>query len=299
MSFSGSILFTITIITIILICLLSIIFYFKKIKWRWYYTSFFALFVLIYFIAGRGGFELHEIFNYHFINKQTTSNNFIDSYIISKAFLLDMCPFLCFLISLTAIFKYTQTFAKIIAPIGLFTSSSTIFLAVSTLNEPLTLQYVFLGYYPNLMFFMMHYLLLIISLILVLTTFKYKNWYLIIAYLLVFLYIAYIFIIKALTGVNWNLTGLTRNDWIITYQTIYDENLDAIITIKHTGEYYILAKFFHLSYPITPVFLFISSMILIIISIYLNKLSHYYLLKFHLLKLISYQKIKRIIVIKN
>ena len=163
MSFSGEILFIISIFTILIICLTSLIFYIKKIKWKWWYTSIFALFVLIYFIAGRWGFELHVIFNHHFINNETTRNNFIDSYIISKAFLLDMCPFLTFLISLISICKWTQVFAKIIAPIGLFISSATIFLAISTLNTPLTFQYVFLGNYPNLMFFMMHYLLLILS----------------------------------------------------------------------------------------------------------------------------------------
>lgn len=299
MSFSGEILFIISIFTILIICLTSLIFYIKKIRWKWWYTSIFALFVLIYFIAGRWGFELHVIFNHHFINNETTANNFIDSYIISKAFLLDMCPFLTFLVSLISICKWTQVFAKIIAPIGLFISSATIFLAISTLNTPLTVQYVFLGNYPNLMFFMMHYLLLILSLILVLTTFKYQNWYFLIAFLVMFLYITYIFIIKTLTGVNWNLTGLTSNDWKVSYQTVYDPSLNEIVTKKYVGEYYSLAKYFHLSYPSGPIFLFLVSMILVIVSIYLNKLTHYYLMKNSLRKLLRLKQIKEFIIVLN
>ncbi len=298
MTFSGIILVCVTLITILLFCMMGLLFYFKKWKWKWWYTSIFAFFVLIYFISGRWGFELHDCISYQFINKNNTYNNSSASILISKAFLLDMCPFLVLTLSLFATNKWTINFAKIIAPIALWTSSSTLFLAISINNEPLTIQYVFLGIYPNLLFFMMHYLMMMLALILMMDTKNYKWWWIIIAFLVIFLYIAYIFLIKNITGVNWNLTGLTKNDWIITYHTKVINNGLEIIIYKHYGEYYNLGHFFHIPYPYAPIFLFLSSATMILIIIFLNILIHKLLRK----KIFKnnyncYQKIKKIIII--
>lgn len=263
MSKSGIVLVSVVIITIFILCIIGIVFSFKKWRWRWWYTSIFATFSLIYFIIARWSKEIIDCINDNYTNVEEVKNNALQSIVISKAYLLDMCPFLMMLLSSCSILKITQKYATIIAPIGFWTSLATLVFAIGTDPSTLTVQYVFLGYYPNLMFFMMHYLLMILSQIIMMTTHKYKNWWMVVAIFTILIYITYIFVIKYITGVNWNLTGLTENDWITTYYLI--------------GEYEELGNYFNLSYPTAPVFLFGVSTIFIILFIQINNLLHYFL----------------------
>lgn len=278
MSNSGIVLVIITLITILFEGSIGLLFYFKKWKWRWWYTSIYSLFCLIYFVAGRWWRELYDCINHEFISKEITSSNVMDSILLSKAFLLDMCPFLVFVLSIVGIIKQTRSYAQIIAPIGFWTSLTTILLAVSTIDQPLTVQYVFLGIYPNLMFFMMHYLLMTLSMMIMMTTQKYKWWWFIFAFLTIFIYIAYIFLIKYITGANWNLTGLTPNDW---KNKDYDfKFLPGSYSYEvYYGEYEQLGRTFHLAYPYGTVFLFLMSALFVIIFIEINTFIHYYINK--------------------
>ena len=273
MSPSGIFTICATTITLVFILIMGYIFHKFKWKWRWWYSSIFAIGCLIYFIAGRWVSDFHELQGIGHLTTQQVSEQFKPSYLISKVFLLDMCPYLLVVISFFAIFPFLNRIAYILAPVGLWTSCATLYLAVSTYNSPLTWQFIFLGYSPNLLFFMMHYLLMCLSLILLLSVPRYKWHWIILATLFILLYIAYVFVVKFITGANWNLTGLTKNDWIITYHNVLTPS--EIIHHKDVGEYYALGKAVGISWPAAPVFLFVGSGIMVVIIILLAKFTRY------------------------
>ena len=273
MSPSGIFTICATTITLVFILVMGYVFHKKKWKWRWWYNSIFAIGCLIYFIFGRWLTDFHELQSIGHLTPQQVSEQFKPSYLISKVFLLDMCPYLLVIISFFAIFPFLNRIAYILAPVGLWTSCATLYLAVSTYSSALTWQFIFLGYSPNLLFFMMHYLLMCLSLILLLSVPRYKWHWIILALLFIVLYIGYVFVIKFITGANWNLTGLTKNDWIITYQNVITPT--EIIHHKNVGEYYALGKAVGISWPTAPFFLFIGSGIMVIIIILLAKLTRY------------------------
>ena len=273
MSPSGIFTVCATTITLVFILVIGYIFHKKKWKWQWWYSAIFAAGCLIYFIAGRWVTDFHELQSIPHLTPQEVSEQFKPSYLISKVFLLDMCPCLLVIISAFAIVPFFNRVAYILAPIGLWTSCATLYLAVSTYNSPLTWQFIFLGYSPNLLFFMMHYLLMCLSLILLLSVPRYKWHWMILAVLFILLYIVYVYIVKFITGANWNLTGLTKNDWIITYQNVITPT--EIIHHVDTGEYYALGHALGISWPGAPVFLFVGSAIMVVIIILLAKLTRY------------------------
>ncbi|MGL5733001.1 MAG: DUF5378 family protein, partial [Metamycoplasmataceae bacterium] len=143
---------------------------------------------------------------------------------VSKAFLLDLCPFSAFLMSILFTFDRDRVILKAAAPYAFFGGLVSIFGQISgegvgTANNNFYLvtngwDFVF----GNEGYFFMHYSLVIFSLIILMNSKGYGIYGMVGTVAYVLTYFAYVLIIVNIFGVKQNATGLVPGDWSPTGQ---------------------------------------------------------------------------------
>lgn len=190
---------------------------------------------LAYFLFARWIPYIQEYFVFDFL-----SNNNIYTYsiTISRVFLLDLCPAVGFLLPLVLIIDKTKTLAKIISPYAIIGSIVTIYSTVLTTSDNVNIiEYIFIGDDQNRMFFMMHFLSLILAIGVMLVSRNYTSWSSFGSFLFIAFYIAYVTIFVDLKNVLYNTTGVSKFDW---YDDVYG----------NFSEYGIVYDIFKIQFPI-------------------------------------------------
>ncbi len=134
---------------------------------------------------------------------------------ISRAYMLDVCPFFALFILAALILDPTRKVARASAPLALIGGSITI-ISMSfdqTIPISFTIQFIFFGEDPNSCYFIMHFIQVIMSVAVLLNTPSggWKNW--LATLIITILFYSYVAICMAATGCRWNCSGLSFNDW--------------------------------------------------------------------------------------
>ncbi|MBQ0045720.1 MAG: DUF5378 family protein [Mycoplasma sp.] len=144
----------------------------------------------------------------------TDPSSEIQSRAISKAFLLDVCPFAAFTINALLIVDPTRKAARAFAPAALIGGAFTI-IGVMFAEPPaeLTWEFIFIGIAPNRCYFIMHFMQVMVALGVMLNTPR-NGWKGFLASLLATIFIySYVGIVMTITGCRWYCSGLAINDW--------------------------------------------------------------------------------------
>lgn len=199
--------------------------YIRKITNCWYFWIYIGILFLIYVIICRFGSDWHNL-NQYFKNKVTT--DLPPDIIISKGLLLDICPFVCVSLLIAIICDPTRRFAQIIAPFGLFGGLITICGLNSNDDPSFNMHWIFEGEHPNELYFMMHYIMVIVSTLVLASTPRFKtfsffkkqkiwqkininHWFFSLAFAI--FYYSYVAICMTQLNVSQNVSGLNMNDW--------------------------------------------------------------------------------------
>lgn len=145
----------------------------------------------------------------------TDPSSYTDSVIISKAFLLDICPFSALAMSVLLMVDPTRKVARSFAPLaligGLITVVSLCF--DNDITAEWSAQFIFFGLDPNKCYFMMHFMMIMMALGIMLNTPR-NGWKgTLLTFIIAVLYYSYVGIIMRVKGVCWNVSGLSLNDW--------------------------------------------------------------------------------------
>ncbi len=152
-----------------------------------------------------------------------------DAYYLSKAVLLDVCPFIGLVFPFSLIVDPTRTVSRALAPLALITGVFTILCDIPTNEEAvITATYIFIGTPANPCYFIMHTLNLVLAVGVLLNTPRYGWKGYLIAVGSAILYYSYVGIMIGATGIKWFVSGLSLNDWSL-------------------GEYSKVAQFLHCS----------------------------------------------------
>lgn len=141
-----------------------------------------------------------------------------DDLIISRAFLLDACPFFCLATCVSCFADPTRKVARSIAPIalvgGIITIGALPFDASTWGGPSFTAQYIFLGDEINPCYFIMHFIQIVIPVGIMLNSPKngWKGW--VLTLLIAITYYVYVGITAKLTGCQSYVSGLNINDWL-------------------------------------------------------------------------------------
>jgi hypothetical protein len=141
--------------------------------------------------------------------------NVDDTIIISKGLLLDLCPFCALMLPLCLIIDPTRRLAAVLSPFAIFGGLITLFGEIATNADgdvTLSPTYIFLGIGQNPMYYMIHFINLVLGFF-VLANFPrvYLKGFIYMCYFII-LYFAYVLIVVAATGTEENVTGVTGND---------------------------------------------------------------------------------------
>lgn len=205
----------------------------------WFYLTI-GIIGLVYFVAGRWGFDIANLIQAGGLQGVLNSpsnhlgmqvNNDLDyesSILVSKAFLLDMCPFMCLCLAITFIADPKRKALKVIAPWAIFGGTITLFGGVLFEAIPANMsyaEYIFVGQTDpnNRLYFIMHFYLFVFGIIglvasqrLSLNDFLYSCIY-------ASLYLIYVKVMVDQTHCAWNATGMVANDWLNgEYKAVYD-----------------------------------------------------------------------------
>lgn len=136
------------------------------------------------------------------------------SYALSKAILLDICPFIGLMLPFSLMVDPTRQFSRALAPMGLITGLFTILCDIPTNSEAaFTAQFIFIGTTDNPCYFILHSMNLILAVGVLLNTPRYGWKGYLIALGSALVYYSYVGIMMGATGVCWFVSGLSLNDW--------------------------------------------------------------------------------------
>lgn len=200
----------------------------------------------------------------HISNWATNGYNRIDSFDLTRIFLLDACPMICVL-NMFACFIPNRKFGQAMAPISIFAALLTLTAFIPGSEDVFSLKFLFTG--PDLEnrgFFLIHFLNLITSCVFLLSGPR-MTWrkFFTRTNLFVFSYLGYVAIMIAIFNgkLNQNATGLVPGDWL------------------PGGEYSFLGKIIGLGFPLDPiiafVFCYLGLMIITFIAIVLTRMKPY------------------------
>ncbi len=161
------------------------------------------------------------------------------------------------------IFDKTRNIPKVLSLFGILGGSVTIFGSMSTIQTidiPLW-KFIFIGEAPNYLMFSSHYLILLISLIVILNSKKFTKWSFLGENAFILSYIVYILIVSSVYKIECNTTGIRVGDWINPYQ-FFD----------WYAEYGFLNKLLELAYPFNVVFWYFISYIIVVIMMSLKNI---------------------------
>lgn len=257
---------------LVLFSLIAILIFKNQIKKYSFKYSFIiylvSIFCLLYFLIARYIPDLIDLIKYQNINNNLNEyQNYLKAVYLSKALLLDACPFIAMFLPLSIIFNKQMDAAKHLAPLGIIGSCVTIFGQVIwddiAMND--YLKYLFIGMVPNRLYFMMHWLSLLLSLYVLILCKHFNLKDLIFTFAFYIIWFVYMVILVLSFDIKYNATGLVANDW-----------LDPIY-----GEYYKVYTFWKLPYPIITLFWYVIAIIVnyLIISIKNFKVIKEFLIK--------------------
>ncbi|MGL4183842.1 MAG: DUF5378 family protein [Metamycoplasmataceae bacterium] len=225
--------------------------YIKKVTTNYYFYSITSIGCIIYFITYRWMGDIMELTG-------LISSSLSKSTLISKVFLLDLCPFISFTLPLSLIFDRTRNIAKVLSLYGIIGSSITIYgqIMFETLGPggnwygtTSIIDYIFF----NNLYFSMHWYSLMLSFLVIINckTFTIKS--LLSTHLFAAGYFSYIGIFISFFGVVNNATGLVEQDWN-----------------PLGGQYGQVTKILNVPWPYTPILAFSLVWITILIFIFLK-----------------------------
>ncbi|MDR1851013.1 MAG: DUF5378 domain-containing protein [Mycoplasmataceae bacterium] len=219
---------TLTLITLLLISGTIVAHpYIKKVTNKYYFWLGIGVVLLIYVVLGRFQYNFRDFWN----------SNDKEGITASKGLLLDLCPFVAFVLPITLILDPTRKTSCVLAYYGIFGGIITflgnfcVWNDFDSINAKWDFQWIFLGDDMNRMYFMMHFILLFISPFVLLNS--KRTWWLDISCCVGFIlmYFGYVLICAHKFDVYSNATGLVPGDWELG------------------GEYENVASFLHLPYP--------------------------------------------------
>ncbi|MGL5246229.1 MAG: DUF5378 family protein [Mycoplasmoidaceae bacterium] len=237
----------------------------KKVLGNYFFWAIPAVIFLAYFIDVRYFGDWNDFFkNTSFItgNKLTSYGQSIT---ISKALLLDLCPFLGIFLPLSLIFDKTRKTSYVLAPfciLGGLTVFGSILGGVSPGGDvEFTFQYLFVGHTGNELYFILHSYLIVMGFMLVFQSNVNKLKYLWTYYAFIVGYFLYVYIIVATTKVEYNTSGISIRDWLTREQNLAYDNGFAV-----NGEYSGVSKVFGgIPYPWIMVFAYFMGWLVITI----------------------------------
>ncbi len=221
----------------------------------------FSILILIYAISCRYYHDWSVCYEYLVNNKIPTYDMPHDE-IVSRAFCFDFCPFALLFILISLIFDPSRKIASYISPIALFSgliTISSIYLSSGTTTEPkpeLTWHYIFVGGNPDLFVYMTHFLLIVISTLVLLNTpsLGWKGF--IKSNIIALSFFVYVWIFGiGLFSLNTYVTGLSKGDWTeggLYYPITKTFNMDypSIIFVVLLIVYLIIGFLFYLNYKL-------------------------------------------------
>lgn len=223
----------------------------KKVTNNWFFWIGLGGALFIYAVLVRFGHDWHVF--------ATTAASDRGDYVKSKALLLDICPFTFIFLLTACVVDPTRRAAKIAAPFAIFGGLITILGGVEDLQNmrdacPNFAYFIFVGQSGNEMYFIMHYLMIVIGGLVFVSTPRthLSDWIYCNGY--AGIYYSYVAIIMTQMDVGMNVSGLCSYDWSI-------------------GEYNGVADFLGIvnnPIPWAPIFGFGMSYIFISLFIYLQ-----------------------------
>lgn len=171
----------------------------------------------------------------------------------SKVLLLDMCPFLAIFLPIALIIDKKRNWVSSISYFAIVGGGITIFGQImfekigengdSHLKNVEWWEYIFL----NKLYFIMHFYIFILSIIIIMNSKSVNIMRLSIAHIYAICYFSYVTIMMFCLDINWNVTGLTFNDW------------------NYKGQYEVIGQMFDFPWPIQPIVCFILVWVWILI----------------------------------
>lgn len=271
----------ISIIALFMILMLLIRFFWRfklttKINWwttNYYKNSFWVTKIilstlfLLYFIFMRW---IPDIQNYQNINY--LDYDYVVSFKISKAFLLDWCPFFFVFINILAILDYKQKWSNLFGLIGVCFGFSTI-IGNFAIEEPELIwsniwKYVFIGTSINKIYFMLHCILCLYGFYLFsfsrINSFKKFKWQYIGILLILITFIIYSITITKSYNIKNNAAGFVEGDW------------------TYGGQFYGLGATLDIAFEIKVTLMVVVMFLIILLGFYINhKFNDFLLTKYN------------------
>jgi hypothetical protein len=263
-----------TLITLVLVAGIIVAHpYIKKVTNTYYFWLGIGIVLLVYLVLGRFQYNFHDFW----------SAKDKEGYVASKGLLLDLCPFVAFVLPITLILDPTRKSSCVLAYYGIFGGIVTFLGNFCVQNDFPSIdaawnwKWIFLGDEMNRMYFMMHFILLFFSPFVLLNSTR--TWWLDITCCVGFIlsYFGYVLICVHKFNVDSNATGLVPGDW------------------EPGGEYGNVASFLPLPFPwiVVVAYLLVTALIIGWIFLYwwLQKNKKYtYIYKFNDLFLVKNSK---------
>ncbi len=244
-------------ITTLLVMIMIVLFHFlftRKSKFlyiffhSYYYWLIIGAVSFLYFFLARYNQNIIDFFNKK--DLLDSGDIYYKSTTYSKAFLLDLCPAVAFLLPLSLMIDPTRSIAKIMSPYAIIGSIITIYsTTLSTTPNGNVWNYIFLGEAPNEMFFMMHFNSLVIAIGVMLTSKNYTRYSFLFNFVFICLYIGYVKAFVDLKGVLYNTTGVSKFDW---YDDVY----------HNFSEYGIVYQLFPIGFPLIQIIAYIIAVLI-------------------------------------
>lgn len=167
----------------------------------------------------------------------TNPGEYNDSIIISKAFLLDVCPFAALGMCVSLIVDPSRKAARALSPIALIGGAITVVSVAfdESVGAELTAKFIFIGDGEGMKcYFIMHFIQVVLSVGVMLNTPKHGWKGAAATFGIIVGFYCYVAIVMAATGCRWNVSGLNYNDW------------------THEGEYHFVSEIFNIPVKACP-----------------------------------------------
>ncbi len=226
-------------------------------NFEWIIWSSISVIFLIYFITVRFYDDWDRFTKY--INDKSnypSTNQYAHSIYISKALLLDMCPFMSLSLPISFICDKTKRAPSFFAPFCIYGGCITLpFIPYSEPNAVFDWHYIFIGTDANPIFFFMHFYLTVFGILALRANTRPKFFDLTYMHIIAAIYFAYVVGVSRTMNVTYNVTGTSMNDWT-----------DPVL-----GSYHGVQEFLKLDYPAVMIVGF-SFSYLVIVGMYLSKI---------------------------
>ncbi len=140
------------------------------------------------------------------------------SYLTSKIFMLDLCPIVSIILPISIIVDKSRNTSKVISLFSFFGGFFTIFFGMTQIKEisiPFW-KFIFIGD-NNYTMFMYHYIMMLLSLIILINSKKFTKWSFVGSVLFITIFIIYVLIVSSIFSIETNTTGLKEGDWYSPY----------------------------------------------------------------------------------